>query len=394
MVQKRAVWKTESITKRHPSMTDALTSFRSTQPKKASFARDLLLTKSARADVYSLHMLRPRWVLHLEAWCWRFLTDIGFFFHRRALPRPISPSFNRRIKSTLSPLEGYIDLVFYTPNDYHLRFNGSDDVTRYPVLVNFHGGGFTIGRATDDSRWATTVVQNLNCIVVSVDYRCAPEAPFPTAVEDGADAILWLLLNAKELKLDPSKLAVSGFSAGGNLAFTSLLRLQVELIRRRTDMPELSSIIKGIIAWYPSTDFTRPRIERRKTNIRPDKELPAFFTRLFDASYLYPPKTVDVSDPYLSPAAASDVILHEGLPATVVMYTCEWDELRDEAERFKDRLTALGKYVRYTMIEGVAHAWDKNPFGVNVIRDRYYSDACDQLRRLFHSTSDISESKV
>ncbi|TPX57363.1 hypothetical protein SpCBS45565_g08222 [Spizellomyces sp. 'palustris'] len=339
-------------------------------------------------------MLRPRWFLHLEAWCWRFLTDIGFFFHRRASPRPISPSFNRRIRSTLSPLEGYIDLVFYTPNGYHLPLNKPNDVARYPVLVNFHGGGFTIGRATDDSRWATAVVQNLNCIVVSVNYRCAPEAPFPTAVEDGADAILWLLLNAKELKLDPSKLAVSGFSAGGNLSFTTLLRLQAELIRRSSGMPKLASIIKGIIAWYPSTDFTRPRIERRKTNIRPDKELPAFFTRLFDASYLYPPKTVDMSDPYLSPAVASDAILQEGLPATIVMYTCEWDELRDEAERFRDRLSALGKNVRYTMIEGVAHAWDKNPFGVNVIRDHYYSDACDQLRKLFHRPSDMSEPKV
>ncbi|KAJ3299297.1 hypothetical protein HK104_009416 [Borealophlyctis nickersoniae] len=358
---------------------------------------------------------RPRWTLRVEALCWRFLTDIGFYVHKFHPPRPLSPAFSRRIPSTLSPIKGQFDLIFYTPHTYEAL------AKPFPVVINFHGGGFTIGRATDDSRWATSLVQSLNCVVVSVDYRCGPEAPFPTAVEDGADAILWLLQHAKDLNLDPSNMAVSGFSAGGNLAFTVLLRLQDELNRRQqatldnttysnnnnnnnndqtrehahytplaapsaatvASAPRLSPVIKSVIAWYPSTDFTHTRIERRNTNIRPEKELPRFFTKLFDASYLYPPKTIDLHDPYLSPAVANAAVLKQALPDHILLYTCEWDELRDEAERFKDRLISLGKGVKYTMVQGVGHAWDKNPFGANALRDRYYAEACEELGKKF-----------
>src|SRR5690606_21204512 len=160
------------------------------------------------------------------------------------------------------------------------------------------------------------------------DYRRAPEYPFPTAVEDGVDAILYLIHHADELGLDASRIAVSGFSAGGNMAFTVPLRLEAELrtIEDRevqvlkasdSDGPWGGGAARGgqtviktgsrvgkicaIIAWYPSTDFTRSRPERRATNVDVSKELPKFFTDLFDASYLHPPKTIAMDSPYLSP---------------------------------------------------------------------------------------------
>merc|ERR1712000_735616 len=79
-----------------------------------------------------------------------------------------------------------------------------------------------------------------------------------------------------------------------------------------------------------------------------------FFTQLFDASYLYPPHSASLSDPYLSPGVAPDDMLR-ALPNDIIIYTCEWDGLRAEAERFKERLTqALEKRVRYRMVVGVS----------------------------------------
>jgi putative ergosteryl-3beta-O-L-aspartate hydrolase len=81
---------------------------------------------------------------------------------------------------------------------------------------------------------------------------------------------------------------------------------------------------------------------------------------LFNTLCLYPPYDVSLSDPYISPAIALDVILR-GLPKDII-YTCEWDELRAKAERLKERLMQdLGKTIRYRMFEGVAHTWDKSP---------------------------------
>jgi putative ergosteryl-3beta-O-L-aspartate hydrolase len=95
-------------------------------------------------------------------------------------------------------------------------------------VINFHGGGFTLGTATDDARWCGTVVDECDAVVVSVEYRKAPEMPFPTAVEDGVDAVLWIHEHADELGIDREKIALSGFSSGGNMAFTVPLRLYDE----------------------------------------------------------------------------------------------------------------------------------------------------------------------
>merc|ERR1712093_669425 len=103
-------------------------------------------------------MPRPRWALRLEAFAWRNLMDLGMFLHRLHSPRPLSPSFRRSIPVTVSPRKGTINLLFYTPGDYPQR-HSDNGASKYPVLVNFHGGGYTIGKASDDARWATAVVE-------------------------------------------------------------------------------------------------------------------------------------------------------------------------------------------------------------------------------------------
>ena len=172
---------------------------------------------------------RPRWVLHLQATFWRTLMGIGMFLHRLASPHPPKANFKRRVKSTVSTQSGTFDINFYVPRDYEtqrrLGFKKVKNGRGYPVVINFHGGGFTLGSPSDDGRWIGTVVDECQAVVVSVDYRRAPEHPFPTAVDDGVDAVLYIAENAKELGVDKDKIALSGFSSGGNMAFTVPLRM-------------------------------------------------------------------------------------------------------------------------------------------------------------------------
>jgi len=195
---------------------------------------------------------------------------IGMLLHKLAPPRPPKPDFARQIPATVSGRVGNINLQFYVPKDYasqgklwkdrvmrpELDGNEEEDERsrlsksrrvsttlstvgqsfrrrsrsgrrwgHYPCVINFHGGGFTLGTATDDARWCATVVNECHAVVISVDYRLAPEFPFPIAVEDGVDAVLWVHKHADELGIDKEKIALSGFSSGGNMSFTVALRL-------------------------------------------------------------------------------------------------------------------------------------------------------------------------
>jgi hypothetical protein len=341
--------------------------------------------------VYKNKMARPRWVLHVQAQFWRVLMGLGMFFHRLAPPRPPKPNFKRSIPSTVSGTRGNIDLYFYVPMGYGTQKSlwkdrpASDDDESvdkgkkktssvgslgsdlrrgsggkrwggYPVVLNFHGGGFTLGSPMDDARWCSTVVDECNAVVVAVDYRLAPEMPFPTAVEDGVDAVMWVHQHAEELGIDPNKIALSGFSSGANMACTVPLRLYDELMGfpredetiRNTasnsqnpfDTPESSTSklpqeasrvehldpstqpppplsrspltkynvqvredalkqvsdisLRAVVPWYPSLDYTRTREQRRATCSRKDQELPALFTDLFDESYV---KSLTLSPP-------------------------------------------------------------------------------------------------
>lgn len=375
---------------------------------------------------------------------------IGMLLHRLAPPRPPKPAFTRTIKSTIASAPGSFDLHFYVPKEYDsqrrlgFRSKARRSETGFPVVVNFHGGGFTLGTAKDDARWCGTVVDECNAVVVSVDYRLAPECPFPTAVEDGADAVLWIAKHAEELGLDAERIALSGFSSGGNMAFTVPLRLydhQTNFIRpgsrdssvedlllprgtievaassssstlapspvsastaasTRKPMPTMTVkagpavSIKAIVPFYPSTDYTQTREQRRATTVRKDQELPALFTNLFDESYLHPPDTIPLDSPYLSPGIVGSAHLKAALPDEIVMFTCEWDMLLKEGQDFHARLISdeIGKRVRYTMVEGVPHGWDKapNPLKPTPGVKEYYLGACKELRRVFGTPANMT----
>lgn len=318
----------------------------------------------------------------LQARTWRLLARIGFWLHTFPKPSPPAPSFLRYFNSTAldnGTNSADLELAFYVPGDYARQVQRGK---RYPVVVNFHGGGFTIGRTSDDARWAATVVRDTSAVVISVAYRLAPEHPFPTAVEDGVCALLYISANADTLGINASTMSLCGFSAGGNLVFTILLRLQTYLESLGDQAIPPRPCIVAIIAWYPGLDYRLSRSQRRAASLRPDKTLPAILTNLFDASYL--PDPACVTSPYVSPAAASDEVLMTALPDNIALYMCEWDMLLQEDKDFGERLQRLGKLVRCVVVEERGHAFDKHPwpFGLDWKVEAHYGQACGWLREV------------
>ncbi|KAJ5456253.1 hypothetical protein N7530_011527 [Penicillium desertorum] len=317
-------------------------------------------------------MASSRWWLYVQAIFWRFLMRIGMFLHEIGPSRPPRPLFTRTVTSDdhCHP----VVLHFYCPPNYHEQRRLGH---RFPVAVNFHGGGFTLGAATDDSHWAKMVLDTVGAVMVSVAYRRAPEHPFPAAVDDGVEALLYLARHAGELGLDVSRVALSGFSAGGNLAVTVPLRLRGRVSTEVKDhlgraestqnlLNQVSDLhVVALFAWYPILDFEESRDHRRAMSLMPDKTLPAFFTTLFDEAYL-----PNFEDP---------------LPRDVFLFICEWDMLMKEGQSFVRRLESLGKHPRAMLIEKARHAWDKSP---NPWRDQnsvdiLYRDACADMKAIF-----------
>ncbi|KAJ2984403.1 hypothetical protein NUW58_g6079 [Xylaria curta] len=320
-----------------------------------------------------------RFSLRLTAAWFRHLQCIGMGLHSMAPPRPPNPEFARSVSSTISSRPGEIALHFYVPADY----NQSPKATKWPAVINFHGGGFTLGSATDDARFARFVTEKSKAVFVSVDYRLAPEYTFPVAVEDGVDALLYVIKNAAELRIDPNRLATSGFSAGGNIAITAPMRLY--LLSQTTSIP--NHTIVALATFYPITDYTLSREERRATSVRPEATLPTSLTNLFDASYLFPPG-LDRADPCLSPNKAPDELLIKSIPTHVFFFTCEWDMLLHEGEILARRLEdpPISKRMFYYMIRGVRHGWDKAPSPIKPPQksEKMYRECCTRLWRVFN----------
>ncbi|KAI1268214.1 alpha/beta-hydrolase [Xylariaceae sp. FL1019] len=298
----------------------------------------------------------------------------GMGLHFLASPRPPNPDFTRKIKSTLSDKRGDIDIHFYVPGSY-TRDPGSKD---WPIVINYHGGGFTIGRATDDSRWARFVLEKSHAVMASVEYRLAPEHPFPTAVDDGTDAILC----GRKYRTDGtyvSKSIVSGMIAGDSRHAGG------DYICQTASLPQHR--VLAVATWYPITDFTLSRDERRANSVKPEATMPPSLTSLFDAAYLFPPE-LDVADPCLSPNKASDELLQKGIPENVFFFTCELDMLLREGEFLAWRLqkTPVSKRIFYTMVEGVQHGWDKGPNPVKPPdkSEHLYKECCTRLRKVFN----------
>jgi acetyl esterase len=208
-----------------------------------------------------------------------------------------------------------------------------------PLVVYFHGGGFVIGNIDSHDATCRELAHLAEAVVVSVDYRLAPEHAGPAAAEDCYAATRWVADNAAALGGDPLRLAVAGDSAGGNLAAV------VPLIARDRGGPPIA--FQLLI--YPVTDLTmsQPSMEENAEGYM----LTAAGLRWFYDHYLG--GAGDPKDAVLSPLFASDL---SGLPPALVL-TAEFDPLRDEGEAYAARLIAAGVPVAVKRYDGLIHGF-------------------------------------
>jgi acetyl esterase len=207
-----------------------------------------------------------------------------------------------------------------------------------PAIVYFHGGGFVMGDLDTHDALCRTLANESGCRVLSVNYRRAPEHPFPAAIEDAFAAVKWVEDNATELEIDPNDIAVAGDSAGGNLAAVVCL-----LAKANRGAPHIAFQM----LLYPSISLTRELISRPfGTGYRlEDRAIQWFYSH-------YMPPGSDPNDERLSPIAAKDM---GGLPPAYIL-TAGFDPLRDEAIAYAAKLKAAGVTVTHvdypTMIHG------------------------------------------
>jgi acetyl esterase/lipase len=208
-----------------------------------------------------------------------------------------------------------------------------------PLIVNFHGGGWTLGNL-DLSDWLCShVAKVVGAVVVSVDYRLAPKDRFPAAVDDCYAALEWAAGNAASLGADPRRLAVMGDSAGGNLAAV------VCLLARDHAGPAIAH--QALL--YPCTDLVldSPSMTRNKDEpILSRGDMVAF-----RGHYLGP--DADASDWRVSPLRADD---HAGLPPALIQ-VADHDVLHDDGVRYAGALAAAGVAVRLTEYVGTPHGY-------------------------------------
>lgn len=221
-----------------------------------------------------------------------------------------------------------------------------------PLVVNLHGGGFVFGNLTGADWLCGQLADRVGAVVVSVDYRLAPEHPAPGPYEDAWAATCWLLEHAATLGADPERAVIVGESAGGNLAALVTLALRD---RRRSD-PTAPDVV-GQVLIYPSTDLTMTSASATAMVDAPVLSKPAidWYGRQYVPQGL--PHSILPDDPRVSPLRASD---HTDLPPALVV-AAGLDPLRDDALAYAAALDSSGVPVRTVLYPGAVHGFVSIP---------------------------------
>jgi acetyl esterase len=243
---------------------------------------------------------------------------------------PLSRRLARVCDLEVAAAGGRIPLRIYVP---------FAKATALPALVYFHGGGWVIGNISSHDRLCRTIADDAGCVVVSVDYRLAPESKFPAAVDDALAAFAWVVAEAGALGVDPGRIAVGGDSAGGNLAAVVAQVAASGVVAK----PLCQLLI------YPVTDLA---CNTRSYDVFANGY---FLTRdmmlWFRSHYLR--DAVDIDDPRASPLRAE--LKTPVAPALVI--TAGFDPLLDEGLAYARKMRAIGTEVTYRCHETLIHGF-------------------------------------
>ncbi|MEV7093642.1 alpha/beta hydrolase fold domain-containing protein [Amycolatopsis sp. NPDC051045] len=242
--------------------------------------------------------------------------------------KPIEPV---SVRETAVPTpDGELPATLYTPAGLP---------EKSPLLVFFHGGGWVIGTRSSHDNAVRFLAKHAGVRVLSIEYRLAPEFPFPAATEDALAAFEYAVAKAGDLGADPARIAVGGDSAGGNLAAVTAQ----QAVRRGGPVPAFQLLI------YPATDFAQRY--RSQDLFAEDLFLTDVHMKWFEGHYV--PEGTDLTDPRLSPLRAEDL---SGLPPALIV-TAGFDPLRDEGEAYAEKLAAAGVDVALRRHDDLIHGF-------------------------------------
>ena len=253
-------------------------------------------------------------------------------------PRAPGPEVGKVEDCTIPGPDGEVPVRIYTPA-------GSGP---FPGLAWFHGGGWVVGDLDTADGSSRHLCVGANCVVVSVDYRLAPETKFPGPAEDCYAATQWLASNAVSLNVDPTRIATGGDSAGGNLSAA------VSLMSR--DRGGCNLVFQLLV--YPVTErnFQTVSYIENGEGYSLSRDGMIWFWDHYLAG------DADATNPYAAPMHASDL---SGLPPALVI-TAEFDPLRDEGEAFGQKLAEAGVPTTCTRYDGMTHGF----FGMSAAVDK------------------------
>ena len=268
-----------------------------------------------------------------------------------------APEMASVVERSIDGEGGPLKLRIYTPF--------GDSV--FPLLMFFHGSGFVLCSLDTHDGMCRNLAAGIGCVVVSVDYRLAPEHKFPKGPDDCLAATRWAAVHAAEFRADPKRIMVAGDSAGGNMAAVIAQRIR----------DEGGPALCGQMLLYPVTDYYTRGTRSYEENAN-GYGLTRDTMKWFWDHYLNHPG--EGEDPGASPLRATDL---SGLPSAYVL-SAEYDPLRDEAELYGERLRASDVPVQITRRPGMNHGF---MFWVGIVAgaDAAMKDACTWARQVFES---------
>lgn len=245
--------------------------------------------------------------------------------------RPPGPEVGEIVDGSYPGAAGDLDYRLYRPASAGPGSSGPK-----AIILYFHGGGWVLGDSTSDDPFCRDLCDRTGAIVISVDYRHAPEAVFPAASDDALAALAWVRANAADLGGAADRIALAGWSAGANLA-----AVVAQQVRGDGNPP-----LRGQALLTPVTDGTtvRPSMDDNAEGLMLTKSLMGWFWDLYTT-------TEQRADPLASPLLSDDL---SNLPPAIVV-TCQFDPLRDEGNAYAEAMAEAGNEVEHSVARGHIH---------------------------------------